>query len=204
MSAFIRFVACILLACSSAAASAGNIVQDPGFEQGAKYWKSLHFALGPNALWAHTDPGAARLTYCNHEGCLNRLNDGAYVSQLLSTRAGDLYDLTFWVRSFTGESRFSVFWDGAMVESRGTPNGPMQQYAFYGLAASANATLLQVHAFNSLHQHMSLDDFSVVKRTLPVSQEPLGPLLPVSEPAMYGLILAALGMMVLTMRRPVV
>ncbi|QYF95273.1 hypothetical protein KY495_09020 [Massilia sp. PAMC28688] len=198
-----RLLACSVLAWSTAAATAGNIVQDPGFEQGSKYWKSLHFALGPAPLWAHTDPGAARLTYCNYDACLNRLNEGAYVGQLLSTTAGELYDLTFWVRSFTGESRFSVFWDGALVTSRGTPNGPMQQYAFSGLAASANATLLQVHAFNSLHQHMSFDDFSVLKHTLPPALEPLEPQLPVSEPAMYGLILAALGGMMLAMRRPV-
>jgi hypothetical protein len=83
MSALVRFVVCSILACCSAAASAGNIVQDPGFEQGAKYWKAMHFALGPNAMWAHTDPGAARLTYCNYAGCLDRLNEGAYVSQLL-------------------------------------------------------------------------------------------------------------------------
>jgi hypothetical protein len=197
----VRLAAAALLSVCSAAA-ATNIVQNPGFEQGTAGWDYEHFALGPSPLWAHTDPGMARLSYCNHSACLDTLNVGAFIGQLLPTAAGDSYDLSFWVRSFTGASRFSVFWDGALIEQTGTPNGPMLKYSFTGLVASANATLLQLHGYNSLNQHMSFDDFHVAKAAVP-SIAPAAPALAVPEPPATALLLAGLGMMVLlTRRRP--
>ncbi len=203
MSVIARIIAALTLACASLAASANNIVLNPGFEEGVKHWQYEHFRFIPNPLWAHTGPGVARMTYCDDDKCLDTLNVGAYISQLLSTQAGEKYDLSFWVRSFAGESRFSVFWDGAMLAKSGTPNGPMQRYSFTGIAASANATLLQIHGYNSTDQHMSFDDFSVVRHIPPMMRDPAPPALPVSEPAIYGLILVALGVMVLTLRRPI-
>lgn len=195
-------------------AAATNIVQNPGFEQGTANWDYLHFALGPSPLWAHTDPGMARLTYCSSESCLNTLNTGAYIGQLLATTPGQTYDLSFWVRSFTGESRLSVFWDGVLLTETGTPNGPMLQYSFSGLVASANATLLQLHGYNNLDQRMSFDDFSVVQTAAAsASMVPAAPALPespavapeavqsVAEPGAYALLLAALGALVIARRR---
>ena len=179
----------VLCVCASAAA-ATNVVQNPGFELGTDSWDYEHFALGPSPLWAHTDPGMARLTYCASQSCLDTLNAGAFIGQLLATTPGEYYDLSFWVRSFTGESRLSVFWDGALLTQTATPNGPMQQYSFTGLVASANATLLQVHGYNSLDQHMAFDDFSVVQS---------GQML---APAAYGLLLAALGALTFMRRKP--
>lgn len=187
-----------LLLCGDAAA-ATNIVQNPGFEQGDANWEAENFSLGPSPLWAHTDPGMARLTYCSGAGCLDTLNGGAYIGQLLSTTAGQSYDLGFWVRSFTGGSRFSVFWDGALLEETGTPNGPMLQYRFSGLVASANATLLQLHGYNSLDQHMSFDDFSVVQVGGAALQPP--PALAVAEPGAYALLLAGMVALVFVRRR---
>jgi len=183
----------VLLLCADAAAST-NIVQNPGFEQGYADWEAVDFSLSPSPLWAHTDPGMARLTFCSQAGCLDTLNSGAFIGQLLSTTAGNSYDVSFWVRSFTGESRFSVFWDGALLEDTGTPNGPMLQYRFSGLVASANATLLQLHGYNSLDQHMSFDDFSVVQ-VLEAPPQP-APALAVAEPGAYALLLAGLGALV--------
>jgi hypothetical protein len=180
-------------------AAATNIVQNAGFEQGTAYWDYEHFALGPSPLWAHTDPGMARLTYCATDACLDTLFDGAYIGQLLATTPGQFYDLSFWVRSFTGESRLSVFWDGALLAETGTPNGPMLQYSFSGLVASANATLLQVHGYNSLNQHMSFDDFSVVQAGAPTAPVAAAPA--VSEPGAYALLLAALGALAFVKRR---
>lgn len=154
-------VPALLWLCAGAAA-ANNIVQNPGFEDAGAGWEAEHFGFGYRPLWAHTEPGMARLTYCDQPDCLTRLNRGAYIGQLLATGAGAHYDLSFWVRSFTGESRFSVFWDGALLTETGTPNGPMLQYRFSALVASANATLLQVHGYNSINEHMAFDDFSVV------------------------------------------
>lgn len=205
MSLFRRAAATAALLLASATAGAAlmpvNIVLNPGFELGALHWKYMHFLFMPQPLWAHTEPRVARLTYCDHDNCLDKLNKGAYFSQVLNTAPGQLYDLSFWVRSFAGESRFSVFWDGMLLTATGTPNGPMQQYTFTGLAASGAGTQLQVHGYNSIHQHMSFDDFSVVLHSPPViPQEPQA----VSEPGMYALILLALGGMALAMRRPIV
>lgn len=186
------------LACCALPAAAINIVQNPGFEQATTGWDYEHFALGPSPLWAHTDPGMARLTYCATESCLDTLFGGAYIGQLLATTPGDNYDLSFWVRSFTGESRLSVFWDGVQLAETVTPNGPMLQYSFSGLVASANATLLQVHGYNSLNQHMSFDDFSVVRAGEPAAAAPVDA---VPEPTVWALLLAGLGMLALVKRR---
>jgi hypothetical protein len=198
----------LLCACAGPVA-ATNIVLNPGFEQGTADWDYQHFALGPSPLWAHTDPGMARLTYCSSESCLGTLNTGAYIGQLLATTPGQSYDLSFWVRSFTGESRLSVFWDGVLLTETGTPNGPMLQYSFSGLVASANATLLQLHGYNNLDERMSFDDFSVVQSA--GASVPMAPAAPesaapqavqsVSEPGAYGLLLAALGALVIAKRR---
>jgi hypothetical protein len=194
-----RFIIPAILWLFAGAAGATNIVSNPGFEQGNVGWDYEHFALVNNAMWAHTDPGMARLTYCNHADCLDTLNNGAFFGQVLHTTAGEYYDLSFWVRSFTGESRFSVFWDGALLTETGTPNGPMLQYRFSGLVASANATLLQMHGYNSLNQHMSFDDFIVVDAA--AATAPVTPALAVPEPAAYALLLAGLGALVLVTRR---
>lgn len=196
-----RFIIPAVLWLCAGAAAATNIVQNPGFEQGTARWDYEHFALGPSPLWAHTGPGMARLSYCNHANCLNTLMSGAFIGQLLATTPGESYDLSFWVRSFNGVSRFSVFWDGALLDETGTPNGPMLQYRFSGLVASANATLLELHGYNSLNQHMSFDDFSVVHAVhapLPLSPSPV---LAVSEPGAYALLLAAMGALAVVRRR---
>ena len=195
-----RLIMSAALCLYAGSAAAINIVQNPGFELGADSWDYEHFALGPSPLWAHTDPGMARLTYCASQSCLDTLNAGAFIGQLLATTPGEYYDLSFWVRSFTGESRLSVFWDGALVTQTGTPNGPMLQYSFTGLVASANATLLQVHGYNSLDQHMAFDDFSVVQSAEALASP--APALAVTEPGTYGLLLAALGALTFMRRKP--
>lgn len=200
-----RFIipALLSLCAAQAQAAAENIVVNPGFEQATVGWDYEHFALGYSPLWAHSDPGMARLTYCNHANCLDTLNVGAFVGQLLPTTAGQSYDLSFCVRSFTGDSIFSVFWDGTMITKTGTPNGPMLKYTFSGLVASANANLLELHGYNSLNKGMSFDDFSVARASgapqvgmpEPVQGQA------VAEPAAYALLLAGLGAMVLVTRR---
>ncbi len=185
----------LLLSAGAAQSSPVNIVLNPGFEQGSLYWDyHEHFQFFASPLWAHSDPGVARLTFCDHPSCLDELQSGAFIGQLLATQPGDSYDLSFWVRSFSGESRLSVWWDGALLTSTGTPNGAMRQYAFSGLMASANATLLEVHGYNMGDKHLGFDDFRVMKMaelTQP-GQPPGAVAQPVVEPGAWALVLAAL------------
>ncbi len=198
MTTQVKFIILAVLCVCSGDAAAINLVQNPGFEQGVAGWHYDRFAIGPNPLWAHSAPGMARLTLCATESCLDTTNHGAFLSQQLATTAGQAYELSFWVRSFTGASRLSVFWDGGLLSETGTPDGPMLQYSFSGLVASANATMLEVHGYNSLNEHMSFDDFSVVPSIRSLAPAPA---LEVAEPGAFALLLAAVGALVHTRRR---
>ncbi len=96
-----------------------------------------------------------------------------------------------------------MFWDGALIAQTGTSNGPMLKYSFSGLVASANATLLQLHGYNSLNKHMSFDDFSVTSVAgLPPPGAPTAePEQAVAEPAGLALLLAGIGALVVATRR---
>ncbi|MES2321227.1 MAG: hypothetical protein V4633_03085 [Pseudomonadota bacterium] len=177
----------LVLALPPGASVAGpiNIVRNPGFESGIDFWKMFHFALGPNEKWAHSGTRQARLTFCDTPDCLDTFNEGAFITQALATTPGEHYDLSFWVRSISGESGFSVFWDGALLFKSGTPNGPMLEYVFAGLEARSDLTLLQIHAYNTLDEHVSFDDF-VVTASDGVA---------VHEPSVWSLLIAGMGVL---------
>jgi len=166
-------------------ASPINIVQNAGFELGRDHWSTFHFSIGTNERWARTGTALARLTFCDTANCLDKLDEGAFISQVLSTTPGEDYDLSFWVRSYTGESGFSVFWDGALLFKSGTPNGPMREYVFSGLEASSGRTLLQIHGYNTLDEHVSFDDFRVA------ASEGVA----VHEPSVWSLLIAGMGVL---------
>lgn len=163
-----------------------NLVQNPGFESGIDHWGMHHFSLGPNERWAHTGLRMARLTFCGTPDCLDTLDEGAFITQTLSTTPGERYDLRFWVRSVLGDSGFSIFWDGALLASAGTPNGPMREVVFAGLEASAARTMLQIHAYNTLDEHVSFDDFAVT------ASEGVA----VHEPGVWSLLIAGIGVLI--------
>lgn len=185
-------------------AAAINIVQNPGFEQGDAYWNQELFDIADNPLWAHTGPGMAR-SGCTGIWCVDSLMQGAYISQLLPTTAGTRYDLSFWVRSFAGDSQFTVYWDGVLIDDSVAQNGPMLQENYSGLYASANATLLEVHGRNYAY-YVSFDDFSVVSATpggsptTPAVGLP-GPIAAIPEPAGYLMLLTGLAAMGCVLRR---
>lgn len=200
-----KYLLSALLALGAWPAGATNIIQNPGFEQGALGWTYNNFVFVSNPLWAHTGTQAARLTYCSVVStCLDEVFSGAYVGQVLDTTPGQRYDLSFWVRSFTGDARLSVFWDGAELMKGPTPNGPMVQYTFSGLSASAGATLLEVHGYNDINKYLSFDDFIVTQAVAPPTPTGPGASVPVSEPGIFGLMLAGVGALLLTRRPKVV
>ncbi|MGZ8289562.1 MAG: hypothetical protein ACXW3B_04445 [Telluria sp.] len=183
-----------LLACCALPAAATNIVQNPGFEDGASHWTASSFLIDDYPMWAHTGPGMA-MTACVGVRCVDSLMSGAYISQLLPTEAGAQYDLSFWIRSYLGLGEYSVFWDGAMVDDIiHAPNGPMMQARFTGLYASANATLLEVHGRNDPNL-IAFDDFSVVRSATPVYLPPSASPqqdTAISEPETFLLVLGGL------------
>lgn len=205
MNILSRFLLSAAVLLGAAPAGATNIVLNPGFEQGGLGWDSEHYLFLTKPLWAYAGVGSARLSYCSRlDYCLDNLFEGAYLSQVLSTQAGELYDMSFWVRSFAGDSRISVFWDGVEILKSPTPNGPMVQYTFSALAASAANTLLEVHAYNGSDQHLSFDDFSVTQVAPPPVPPVQAPAIPtqITEPGLFALMLGALTAMVLAQRRP--
>lgn len=201
MNILSRLLSLVLLSLSAGMATAIpiNLVQNPGFEQGAAGWNADHFQFVKDPLWAHSGTGAAKLTFCpTVDACLDEVFSGAYVSQLIDTTPGEFYDLSFWVRSFNGDSHISVFWDGVQLAKTATPNGPMIQYSFSGLTASAGASLLEVHGSNLVTKYLSFDDFSLLQVPAP---ELADPAVAISEPCIYPLMLAALGALVFVRRR---
>lgn len=201
MNDSLKYLFGAVLALGAMPSAAANIIQNPGFEQGATGWTYNNFIFVSNPLWAHTGTNAARLTYCSVVStCLDEVFSGAYVGQVLDTTPGERYDLSFWVRSFTGDARLSVFWDGTELMQGPTVNGPMVQYTFTGLSASAGATLLEVHGYNEINKYLSFDDFSVTQAAAP---PPTGSDSSVAmpEPGIFGLMLAGVGALLLT-RRP--
>ena len=198
-----RVIAASALACASVAASAEHVVLNPGFDAGVRHWQYEHFRFRPHPLWAHTGPGIGRGTYCEDAQCLDTLNVGAYISQHSAHEGGELYGLSRWVRSFAGASQLSVFVDGAMLVRTGTRQAAMRQDAFIMPAPGATAALPQVSADRSRGERLSANELNTRSPPLPMLHEPVAPALPVSEPTIYGMILAALGIMMLTLRRPI-
>ncbi len=187
----------LLLCCTGAAA---NIVQNPGFENGGSGWILDDFTVTNNAQWVHSGTGAAYLGLCSQFLCIERLNFGAFVEQMLPTKAGERYTLSFWAASVASETWVSVFWDGVQVLRAQNPNGAMLQHSVSGLTASANGTRIQVHGMNFRHKHMSFDDFVVVQMPPPPVDGPAPQ--DVAEPGGYSLMLAALGGLVFVRRHP--
>lgn len=146
-------------------------------------------ALRASALWAHTEPGMARMNYCHNSGCLDTLDAGSFFGHLLAARPEPSYNLSFWVRSF----------DGA-------PTGPMLKIGFSGLVASANAALLQMNVDSGPGQQVAFDDFRVAYvaagpgLSMPAPAPAPAPA-PVPEPAALALLLAGAGALVLVTRR---
>ncbi len=185
----------LLLCCTGAAA---NIVQNPGFENGSTGWIMKSISSSKSPTWAHSGKGSAYLNVCSQFSCIDVLNGGAYIEQLLPTQVGERYNLTFWVRSVSSETWVSVFWDGVQVMRAHSPNGGMVQHTVTDLIATANGSRFQMHSMNFKHQHMSFDDISVTQMPPPPTD---GPAQDVAEPGGYSLMLAALGGLVFVRRR---
>ena len=191
MNTYAIIAASFAVLSASGSASAINIVQNPGFEEGSLHWRTRFFATEKNLQYVHTGAHGISLTGCTSlTSCLDTPGSGARFGQLLDTREGGTYDLSFWVRSASAQSAYSVFWDGVMIARAEQPNGPMIQYSFTGLPVSGEFTMLEVHGYNDKVKRLTFDDFSVVRTVSPVP-----------EPGSVLMLLGGLGVVAGALRR---
>ena len=192
-----RPILAAVLCTVAAHAGAVNIVVNPNFESGAAGWNAKNFAFISDPTWARLNPGAAQ-TSCIGLLCVSDFGQGAYIRQTLVTTPGEHYDLSFWVRSYSGVGQYTVFWDGAKIDDRIVTNGPMLNEFYASLAASSSATILEIHGRNDASL-ISFDEVSVVQTVVPPASS--GTVGMVPEPLTWAMLAAGLGVIGLTMRR---
>lgn len=145
---------------ASPAKAQGNIVMNPGFETGDfTGWMvndpSGLTGVGSDAAFAHSGNNYAFLGAEPNIGSL---------SQNLSTTAGDLYSLSFWLaHDVTGKpsNEFSVYWNGSLIFAL-TPNvGAFSytEFSFSDLTATGSSTTLEFR-YEDNDDFFRLDDVS--------------------------------------------
>lgn len=177
-------LASVALALTITSASA-NLVSNSGFETGDfTGWNHGGFT-GVNTESAHSG------TY----GAFIATTEGpSFVSQDLSTTAGSLYDLSFFLQALDikrpsetnvlggFETTFQVFWNGVLVLNLVNPDSfPYAQFNFNGLAATGTTTNLQF-IYSGGPVLFNLDDVTVNAAvvSVPESLSSLWLMLPVS------------------------
>jgi len=147
-------------------ALAGNLVQDPGFENATlSPWVSAGHPWGVDTANSHTGSNSAG-TGCAGVNCITADPDpfGAWLYQDLTTTSTS-YVLSFWIglRGTTGgtiPNELKVLWDGVQVfDVQNLGNTPFQQYSV-NVIATASTTRLEFLGRNDPNV-IDLDDVSV-------------------------------------------
>ncbi len=160
-----------------------ELVLDGGFEAGDFcYWvlsgdssiytnNFVDFSLDPNGVDYASDAGI-------YFGALGQVNNLAYLSQPLPTRAGQLYLLSLWFENNTGytPNQFQVQWNtnssAANVIYDQTDMGAFDWSNLqFTVSASSNVTILQIGARND-NDFDGVDNVSVMAVPMPNFQAP--------------------------------
>jgi hypothetical protein len=156
-------LASVSLALALTSASA-NLVTNSGFETGdLTGWNSGGFT-GVNDFSAHSGTYGA---------FLGPTEGASFLSQDLSTTAGSLYNVSFWLRdteidganrtsSPSGFGSFQVFWDGNLILTLPTDSPfAYTQFSFPGLMATGATTNLKFVLASGSVSFFRLDDVVV-------------------------------------------
>jgi PEP-CTERM motif len=143
---------------------AGNLVQNCGFETG----NFTNWTLGANTSDQFVSGGviANSGSYGAAMGAVvDNFAAGNSVSQLLSTVAGDTYNLDYHVENTGGGiNGFEALWNGSVIAASVITNSGAfgyTEYYFTGLLASSSSTSLEFDAYQQ-PAFYGLDDVSVV------------------------------------------
>ena len=95
-------------------------------------------------------------------GFFGPVNSQSFISQILTTTVGPLYDLTLWLKNDGGTpNRFAVLWNGSVLDS--INDGPPMRYTrftYAGLTATTTSTPLELQ-FRHDPTFWHLDEVSV-------------------------------------------
>jgi hypothetical protein len=134
-------------------ATAGNIVQNCGFETGDfSNWTENAWGIAGGA----NSGNLAASTGCVGDQCINGFPPVAPLSQVLTTTAGDSYSLQFAYTPDGGAyNELKVLWDGASIDDLvNEPSSPYATYTVTDLVGTGSDTLTflgrQDPAFNRL------------------------------------------------------
>lgn len=138
-----------------AGVASANIVTNPGFETGD--FTGWTFNASTDHPWGVTSSNPHSGTFAASTGCVGahcvdttNLANASYLSQILTTTAGDSYTLTFWFQGAGEAEDLKVLWGGSVVLDlcpattgcTNINNTAYQQYTVSNLAASASTTEL--------------------------------------------------------------
>jgi hypothetical protein len=173
-----------------------NLVHDGGFESGDFCYWTLS---GLDALYFNFVDNGGYTFYNAHSGiyfaALGQSNSLAYLSQPLSTLAGQPYLISFWLQNQSGQTpnQFVVEWDADLATNilynqlnLGTFEWENMQFR---AVAPTNTTLLQFGSRND-NDYFVLDDISVFPVPLPTIQsiQQAGQTVGISASALPGLV----------------
>jgi hypothetical protein len=155
-----------LLMLTAVICTAGNIVQNPGFESGTANWtlNSDFFLSVPGYPgYFHSGSQSVETPCVDQTTCMDPVN-GAFIRQTLTTVPGQRYSLSFWVTENSGPtSEMAVYWAGSLLQDVMNPNnngGPTgwKQFTWDNLLATTSSTVLQVNA-RQVPAEIFFDDF---------------------------------------------
>jgi hypothetical protein len=168
------FFAIALLSGLSAAASALNLVANPGFETGNfTGWSESGWGVGTSGtLGLKPNSGL----YFAYNGCVGPVclahPGGADLSQVLTTVAGQTYNLSFYTSnnpSAPTPSELDVYWGGTQVVALNPVPGAAPNYTEYTGTVTATGTSTDLEFLGRQDPaFFALDDVSVTPSAVPL------------------------------------